>query len=113
HDEKVGPLLADLDSRVRNQPRVVQDIEDQAHFYELRGPERPIGVRCNAAQLHGAGAGLDRVVDEIKSAGTGLDVVVLGVGDHFEVWIVEVSPNEWKVRFGDREVGIDRVHSHD
>ena len=68
HNENVRTVLADLDRTARHELRVLQDVQNQPHLHELRRPERPVGIRRHAAELHRARARLNGVVDEVKLA---------------------------------------------
>ena len=53
------------------------------------------------------------MLDEIKSAGTGIGVVVFRISLNLHVGSAEIFSHERDVRFRDRKVGIDRVQTLD
>ena len=79
-------------------------------MHELRRPRAVLRIRRDRARLDRAGAGLNRVVDEIKTNRPRGEVVVLrrSVSD-LDVRAAEIFSDQRQVRFGDGEIGVDRI----
>src|SRR6266404_1076618 len=69
--ENERPALADLHRLGRNQLRIFQNVENETHTHKFRRPESAIGIWRDGTRLDRAGAGLHRIVDEIKIAQPG------------------------------------------
>ena len=68
HDQKETLILFRADRQIRHEQRLVRSAAVDAHAGEDTGRERAVLVRKHAAELNGAGAGVEAVVDEIDEA---------------------------------------------